>query len=131
MSSLEVLQTFPTQWKNLLTSLGAMDPENSNIIMLKLDDFKTRLSHQLAFQIATKISGKTIRRIVLDEDATTSIMYLSCWRAIGSMEINRSPTTLKDFNPMDYYLPSMLNWGESQSPFILKLSMLLWTTTYS
>ena len=25
-------------------------------------------------------------------------MYLSCWRAIGSPEINRSPTTLKDFD---------------------------------
>ena len=49
MSALEVLQTCPTQWKNLLTALGAMDPENSNIITFKLDDFKMRLSHQLSF----------------------------------------------------------------------------------
>ena len=65
-----------------------MDPENSNIITFKLDDFKTRLSHQLAFQIATKIAGKTIRRTVLDEGASTSVMSLSYWRAIGSLEIN-------------------------------------------
>ena len=74
MSALEVLQTCPTQWKNLLTILGAMDPENSNIITFKLDDFKTRISHQLAFHIATKIAGKTIRRTVLDEGASTSVM---------------------------------------------------------
>ena len=78
MSALEVLQTFPTQWKKLLTALGAMDPENSNINTFKLDDFKTRLSHQLYFQIASKISGKTIRRTILDEVASTSIMSISC-----------------------------------------------------
>ena len=61
MSALEVLQTCPTQRNFFLTALRAMDPENSNIITFKLDDFKTRLSHQLAFQIATNIAGKTIR----------------------------------------------------------------------
>ena len=47
MSDLEILQTYPTQRKNLLISLGAMDPKNSNIITFKLDDFKTQLSHKL------------------------------------------------------------------------------------
>ena len=98
MSALEVLQTFPTQRKKLLTTLKAMDLENSNIITFKLDDFKTRLSHQLAFQIATKIVGKTIRRTILDKGTSTSVMYLYCRRAIGSPEINHSPTTHKDFD---------------------------------
>ena len=98
MSTLEVLQTYPNQWNNFLTTLGATDPENSNIITFKLDDFKMRLSHQLAFQIATNIAGKTISRTILDEGASTSVMSLSCWRAIGSPEINRSPTTLKAFD---------------------------------
>ena len=56
MSALEVLKTCRIQPKNLLTALGAMDPENSNIITFKLDDFKMRLLDQLAFQIATKIA---------------------------------------------------------------------------
>ena len=34
----------------------------------------------------------------MDEGASTSVMSLSCWRAIGSPEINRSPATLKDFD---------------------------------
>ena len=66
-----------------------MDPENSNIIAFKMDDFKTRLSHQLAFQLSTKVIGKHIQRTVLDEGASTSFMSLSCWRAIGSPKINR------------------------------------------
>ena len=75
-----------------------MDPENSNIIDFKLDDFKTRLSHQLAFQLTTKIVGKSICCTVLDEGASTLVMSISCWRAIGSPEINHSPTILKAFD---------------------------------
>ena len=75
-----------------------MDPENSNIITFKLDDYKMRLSHQLSFHIATKIARKNICRTILDEGYSTFVMSLSCWRAIGSLEINRSPTTLKAFD---------------------------------
>ena len=45
-----------------------------------------------------KYFGKMIRRIVLDEGASTLVMYLSCWRAIGSPEINCGPMKLKDFD---------------------------------
>ena len=72
--------------------------KNSNIIAFKLDDFKTRLSHKLSFQLSTKVIGKNICRTVLDEGASTSVMSLSCWRAIGSPEINHSPTTLNAFD---------------------------------
>ena len=75
-----------------------MDPKNSNIISFKLDEFKTRLSHQLAFQLSTKVTRKHIQRTVLDEGASTSFMSLSCWRAIGSPDINHSPTTLEAFD---------------------------------
>ena len=75
-----------------------MDPENSNIITFKLDDFKMRLSNQLAFHIATKIARKNIRHTVLDEGSSTSVMSLSCWIAIRSLETNHSPTTLKAFD---------------------------------
>ena len=39
MLTLEVLQTCPTQWMDLVIATGALDPENSNIISFKLDDF--------------------------------------------------------------------------------------------
>ena len=98
MLALEVLQTCPTHRKIFLTTLGAMDPENSNIIAFKLDDFKTRLSHQLDFKLSIRVTRNNIHHIVLDEAASTSVMSLSCWRVIGSPKINCSPTTLKTFD---------------------------------
>ena len=98
MSSIEVLQMFPAQIRNLLSVLGAMDPKNSNVIAFKLDDFKSRLSHQLTFQLSTKVIGKKIHRTVLDEGTSTSFMSLFCWTAVGSPKINCSPLTLKAFD---------------------------------
>ena len=67
MSTLEVVQTCPTQRKNLLSVLGAMDPENSNIITFKMKNFKSQLFHQLSLQLSTKFIGKIIRRTILDK----------------------------------------------------------------
>jgi hypothetical protein len=98
MSTLEVLQNYPSQRRTLLSTIGAMDPKVSNMIMFNMDYFKSRLSHQLAFQIQVMVGGRNIHRTVLDEGASTCVMYLSCWRAIGSPKLNQSPTTLKSFD---------------------------------
>ena len=98
MSTLEVLQTCPTQFKSLLSALRALDLENSRIITFNLDNFKPRLSHQLAFQIATKVIGKKVHCTLLDVGASTLVVSMSCWRAIDSPEVNHSPTTLKVFD---------------------------------
>ena len=95
MPTLKVLKKCPTLCRNLLSTIDAVDPKTSNIIMFKLKNHKSMLSHQLAFQIITKVVRKNIHRIVLDEGASTSVISLSCWRDIGSLNLNRSPTTLK------------------------------------
>ena len=82
----------------MLLVLRFMDTENSNVHTFKLENVKSRISHQLAFQISMKVNRKKIHHTILDEGASTSVMSLSCWRAIGSPKINRSPTTLKDFD---------------------------------
>ena len=69
MSTLEVLQSCPTQCKNLLTTLGSLDPNNTNLIYFNPENHKSRLPHQLAFQIITKLVGKRVFRTVLDEGA--------------------------------------------------------------
>ena len=108
MSALELLQTCPNQRKSLLTALGSMDPENSNIIAFKLDDFNIKLSHQLDFHITTKIVGNNIHHTFLHEEDSTSVMSFSCWRATGSPEINCSPTTLKAFDGRGFKLYGIL-----------------------
>lgn len=44
------------------------------------------------------IHGKNIHCSIVDEGALTSIMSVSCWKAIGSPQLNHSPTTLKSFH---------------------------------
>ena len=59
MSTLEVLQICPTQRKNLLTALGAMDLGDMNLIHFNPENLKPRLPHQLAFQVISRVVGKS------------------------------------------------------------------------
>ena len=98
MSTLEVPQSCPTQGKNLLTALGALDPDNTNLIQFNVENYMSRIPHKLTFQIIKKLVGKKVFRTVLDEGASTSVLSLSCWKAIGSPELVTSPMTLKAFD---------------------------------
>ena len=60
MSTLEVLQSCPTQRKNLLTALGALDPDNTNLIRFNVENYKPRLLHKLDFQIIMKVVGNKV-----------------------------------------------------------------------
>ena len=84
--------------KNLLTALGDLDPDDSNLIHFNIENYKSRLPHKLTFQIITKLVGKKVFRTVLDEGASTLVLSPSCWKAIGSLELVTSPTTLKSFD---------------------------------
>ncbi len=46
--------------------------------------------------------GKRIHHTLIDDRASTCDMSLSCWRAIGSLELNQSPTTLKAFDGCNF-----------------------------
>jgi hypothetical protein len=98
MSTLKVLQHFPSQHRTPLLAIGAMDHEESKLITFNLDYFKERVSHHLAFQIQVLAGGKNIHRTVLDEGASNCVMSLPCWRALGSPTLIPSPTTLKAFD---------------------------------
>ena len=67
MSTLEVLQSCPMQHKNLLTTLGELDPDNTNLIHFNVENYKSILPHQLAFQIASRVVGIKLHWTVLDE----------------------------------------------------------------
>ena len=82
----------------MLIALGELDPDNTNLIHSNVKNYKSRLPHQLAFQIASRVVGRKVHRIVLDEGASTSILSIACWRAIGSPELTKSPMTLKYFD---------------------------------
>lgn len=108
MSALEVLQSFPTQWKALLSAIDAVDPTFENVLNFDLDLHVPRLPPQLAFQIQVVVSENTIFHMIIDEGASTCIMSISCWKAIGSPPLSESPNTLKDFDGQIFNLLGIL-----------------------
>jgi hypothetical protein len=75
MSTLEVLQSFTSQRKALLTTLGSTETCNPGTIMLDTTDFKPLLPYHVAFQIVVAYPTKKLKwnifRIVVDEGALT------------------------------------------------------------
>ena len=67
------------------------------MIHFNVENYKSRLPNKLAFQVITKVVGKKVFRMILDEGASTSMLSLSCWKALGSLELVTSPKNLKSF----------------------------------
>jgi hypothetical protein len=111
MLALEFLQTCPAQRKALLKAIGGIDPTDMNLIVFDLEDHIPRLPPQLTFHIQVIVSDKNICRTVIDEGASTCVMSLACWKAIGSPSLNESQNTLKAFNSSGFkpygVLPSL------------------------
>jgi hypothetical protein len=111
MSSLKFLQSFPTQWKALLKAIGGIDPTDTNLIIFDLEDHIPRLPPQLAFQIQVIVENKNICQTVIDGGASTCVMYVTCWKSIGSPTLTKSHNTLEDFNGIGFkpygVLPSL------------------------
>jgi hypothetical protein len=102
MSALEVLQSFRTQRKALLTALGSTETCNPGTIMLDTTDLKPRLPYHIVFQIVVAHPMKTftrnIFRTVVDEGTSTCVISLASWKAIGQPELSLSPTLLTAFD---------------------------------
>jgi hypothetical protein len=109
--SLKVPQSCPTQWKTLLKDIGGIDAMYTNLIIFYLEDHIPRLPPQLAFQMKVIVSNKNICRTIFDEGASTCIMSIAYWKAIGSPPLTESHNTLKSFNGFGFkpygVLPSL------------------------
>jgi hypothetical protein len=81
-----------------LKSIGGIDPTDMNLIIFDLEDHIPRLPPQLTFQIQVIVSNKNICRTIIDKGASTCVMSVTCWKAIGSPSLNESHNTLKAFN---------------------------------
>jgi hypothetical protein len=101
ISALEVLQSYPSQRKALLVSLGSAETCNLGMIMLDTTNLKPHLPYHMAFHIVVAYTTKTftqnIFHMVVDEGASTCVMSLACWNAIGQPVLSPSPTLLTAF----------------------------------
>ena len=87
MYAMEVLQYFPAQRKELLSSTRAVDPSNVTSITLDLDQSTCRIPSEDAFHIKVTSHGKNIFQTIVDEGASTCVMSFKCWPALGSPTI--------------------------------------------
>ena len=76
MSALEVLQSCPAQRKLLLSAIGAIDLQDSNLIVFDLENSTPHLPHQMDFQVPVLVKNRPCFRIVIDEGASPCIMSI-------------------------------------------------------
>jgi hypothetical protein len=102
MSALEVLQSWPSRRKALLSTLGAAETCNPGEIIIDPTDLKPRLPHHVPFQIVvaytTKSFTRNVFRTMVDEGASTCMMSLACWKATSQPNLSSSPTLLTAFD---------------------------------
>lgn len=55
------------------------------------------------------IRSKTIHQTIVDECASSCVMSLSCWKYIGSTQLNQSLTMLKAFDGRGFKPYGILN----------------------
>ena len=71
-------------------------------------DVKIHLPYHVSLSIDVIHGGKTIGRVVVDEGASTCVMSLSCWKALGSPELVLSNTLLTTFDRRSFHLHGIL-----------------------
>jgi hypothetical protein len=102
MSTFEVLQSFPSQRKAMLSTLGSGETCNPGAIILNPIDLKPCLPYHIAFQIVvsytTKYFTQNIVRTMVDDDVSTSMMSLACWKATDQPIFSSSPTFITTFD---------------------------------
>jgi hypothetical protein len=108
MSALEALQHCPSQRRMLLAAIGVVDHDSSNQIMFNLDNYTSRLSHQLAFQVDVVVHNQQIHRTILDEGASTCVLSLACWKGLKSPALKKSPTMLHTFDGRGFHPHGLL-----------------------
>jgi len=98
MSALEVLQTCPAQRQALLTTIGAFEKSSTGLITFDTETHKTGLPSHVTFQIKVSSKGTNIHKIVINEEASTCVMSLTCWKALKCPELVPSSQLLKAFD---------------------------------
>ena len=71
MSTLEVLQNFPSQKQDLLSPIGGIDLTDSNLVIFNRMGYVPQLPAELAFSIQVNVLNHLVHRTIIDEGAST------------------------------------------------------------
>ena len=108
MSTLKVLQSFPLQRKALLSTLGVNDDKTSSVIKFETMGLQPHLPYYVSLLIHVECLSMTIKCTVIDEGVVASVMSLSCWKGLGSLELSQSTTMLTAFDGRYFLLHEIL-----------------------
>lgn len=84
--------------KALLQSLDVIDPIDSWVITFDLDKSKPRFPLLVTFHIPIIIHNLDVHRCIIDEGASTCVMYSFIWKNLGSIELTPYTISLKDYD---------------------------------
>jgi hypothetical protein len=89
-----------------LSTLGVVETTNSGNIVFDPINYKPHLSHHIAFQIVVVYAMKSLTWNIfctlIDEGASTCIISLACWKAIGQPELSPLLTLLTVFEGLSF-----------------------------
>ena len=92
MSALEVRQSCPSQRKALLSALGVNNDDSSSVIKFETAGLQPHLPYSVSLLVHGECLNMIIKRTMIDEGTTDSVMSLSCWKGLGSPELSKSVT---------------------------------------
>jgi hypothetical protein len=88
----------PSHRNDFLSTLRDLEPCGSKVIKFDVTKIKPHLPYHMAFQIHVDYKKVTIKCIVIDEGASTSVMFLACWKAIVSLPLSQSMAIVGSFH---------------------------------
>jgi hypothetical protein len=98
MSVLEVLHTCPSQRKDFLSQLGAVDSTYTCLITFDLDKVDPCLPSLVSFQIPFMIKKIIVQHCIIDDGESTCIMSKHVWKHLGYPELIPSTITLRAYD---------------------------------
>ena len=98
MSALEVLHTCPSQRKSLLSALRLADGSSPSVIRFESHGVQPCFPYYVSLLVHVEFLNNTIKRIVIDEGIAASMMFLSCWKGLGSIALSKSGNMLTVFD---------------------------------
>ena len=109
MSTLEVLQNCPSHKQALLSTIGGIDPTDSNLVVFNHTGYVSQLPAKLAFSIQVNVLNHLVHRPIIDEGEYSSIMSLSFWKSLSSPRLSKVPMMLKYFDGHTYKPCGIIN----------------------
>ena len=86
----------------MLSALGVSDDSSSTM------GVQPRLPYYVSLLIHVECLNNTVMRTIIDEGANDSMMYLSCWKGLGSPTLSQSANMLTAFDGRSFWLHGIL-----------------------